>query len=525
MITITPQGSIYLCKTPLENDYKDQLTFTNAEAQLTYFNSVIQKSFDNYTYMKKDNIIKVGVNVDEIIDCNYLFYRNGGFTSKWYFCFITNKEYINENVTALTIETDVFQTWQFQINYNPCFVEREHVNSDDYGEHTIPEALETGEYINQDIQITDVGDSHIVICSTVNPTTLATNTGGTYGNVPSGARYYLCKETANLKSAMNNLTNNGKGEAVISIIVVPDFITGYSYTNTPWDSLGLYELPDTYGASSGTGIAFNINPTSIDGYTPKNKKLFTYPYYSFVVSNNQGGSMAYHIEDFYDSGNHTGGLNLYGVMSAGASVRLIPENYKVTENSYEIEDDPTYKYENNEYGLTLGKLPVGSWSNDVYTNWLTQNGVSIALNTTMGLLNQEIGDHVGHLNTIANSVISVWQHSLVPRQAEGNINSGDVTYAHGMMTFTTYITTIKQEYARIIDNYFSLFGYKVNSVKAPNITGRPYWNYVKTIDCNFDGDIPQEDLTVIKGIFDKGVTLWHSATNMNNYNLDNSLDD
>ena len=52
MISITPQGEIYLCKTPLENDYKHQLTFSNANAQMTYFNSKIEKTLDNYTYIK-----------------------------------------------------------------------------------------------------------------------------------------------------------------------------------------------------------------------------------------------------------------------------------------------------------------------------------------------------------------------------------------------------------------------------------------------------------------------------------------
>ena len=36
-ITITPAGQLYLCKTPLENDYKNQLTFANATAQYNYF--------------------------------------------------------------------------------------------------------------------------------------------------------------------------------------------------------------------------------------------------------------------------------------------------------------------------------------------------------------------------------------------------------------------------------------------------------------------------------------------------------
>ena len=63
MVSITPQGDIYLCKTPLENDYKNQLTFSNATAQSTYFNTTIFKTLDNYTYIKHDNIIKVGINI------------------------------------------------------------------------------------------------------------------------------------------------------------------------------------------------------------------------------------------------------------------------------------------------------------------------------------------------------------------------------------------------------------------------------------------------------------------------------
>ena len=58
-MTITPQGQLYLCKTPLENDYKNQLTFEDANAQLTYFNSTIAFNLgsDSYTYIKKDNSI------------------------------------------------------------------------------------------------------------------------------------------------------------------------------------------------------------------------------------------------------------------------------------------------------------------------------------------------------------------------------------------------------------------------------------------------------------------------------------
>ena len=68
-----------------------------------------------------------------------------------------------------------------------------------------------------------------------------------------------------------------------------------------------------------------------------------------------------------------------------------------------------------------------------------------------------------------------------------------------------------------------MFGYKVNVLKTPQFTSRRYWNFIKTIDCNVDGDIPQEDLNVIRNCFNTGITFWHDPSNMYNYNLDNTI--
>ena len=83
--------------------------------------------------------------------------------------------------------------------------------------------------------------------------------------------------------------------------------------------------------------------------------------------------------------------------------------------------------------------------------------------------------------------------------------------------------SIRPEYAQIIDRYFDLYGYKVLSVKIPELYSRQYWNYVKTVDCNIQGNIPQDDMDAIKAMFNKGITLWHDADNMRNYNLINSI--
>ena len=239
-MTITPQGQLYLCKTPLENDYKNQLTFSSLNAQLTYFNSKVTNTFDNYTYIKKDNAVNVGVNIDEIIDCNYLFYKNIGFSNKWYFCFITNMEYVNENCTKITFETDCFQTWYFQIQYKPTFVEREHVNDDTVGLNILEENLQLGEYVcnknykllhNNDTpsQITNT-DLSIVVAATVDTSGSGfTDVGMQVDGIFQGVNYFCFHNTypsgiSALNVFLRGYATQGKLDYIQSIFMVPSFV-------------------------------------------------------------------------------------------------------------------------------------------------------------------------------------------------------------------------------------------------------------------------------------------------------------
>ena len=68
-----------------------------------------------------------------------------------------------------------------------------------------------------------------------------------------------------------------------------------------------------------------------------------------------------------------------------------------------------------------------------------------------------------------------------------------------------------------------MFGYKTNLVKMPNLTGRQNWNYVKTIDANIIGNIPQNDIELLKSIFNSGVTIWHNPNNFLDYTKSNNI--
>lgn len=127
-MAITPQTNIKLLKVPLEINNKNQITFSNAETQFNYFNNLPKIEEDYCSYQRKDNILNFPHHIDNLMEYNYCMYQNSNYTNKWFYAFISNMEYENEGLTKITLETDVFQTWQFDLNFRESFVEREHIN-------------------------------------------------------------------------------------------------------------------------------------------------------------------------------------------------------------------------------------------------------------------------------------------------------------------------------------------------------------------------------------------------------------
>lgn len=529
---IAPTSKIILLKNPIEIDYMNELTFASKTAQYNYFHGLTKLECDNATYVRKDDVVRFptdptlsGTTYDDLVQYNYCMYQNDKWSNKWFYAFVKEVTFDNPGMSYIKLETDVWQSWCFDITFKSSFIEREHVNSDNYGEHTIPENLEIGEYITgYSTDSSAIGTCHLVMGTTISPIDGETAvTGGVYGGIYSGVKYYVFETITDLNNALNRIAENGNSASIVSLFYCPDWITGYSTGS--FDSNGIKLVPNTSSVSQSSGLAIPLHPTAIDGYTCKNKKMFTFPFVGYLVSNNAGGSIVYHLEDFYyNSETYTSGeLLVVGTCTPGCSIRLMPKYYKVKDTLLNI------NY-NNEYGLNAGKLPIASWGNDTYTNWLTQNAVNIGLGIASSTINIASGAKAGSeagiasgILGIAKTVAQIYEHSFNPIQANGNINSGDVTYTAGKSTFTGYFMTIKREYAEIIDQYFNAYGYKVNTYKTPNINGRTYWNYVKTIGCNVVGDIPQQDIEKIKEIFNNGITFWHNTSHFLDYTQNNTI--
>lgn len=249
--------------------------------------------------------------------------------------------------------------------------------------------------------------------------------------------------------------------------------------------------------------------SSLNGYTPHNNKLLTHPFCYILLSNGQGQDAILKQELWNLDTNNEMVARMEGCLTPGCSIRMTPINYNGDDHA-------------SMYGITLGKFPQISWSTDPYVNWLTENGINTVVNMVGGLARLSGGDITGGVQAF-NSARAMDLASQVPPQVKGNTNAGDVMYATNENCFHVYRMTIKQEIARVIDNYFTRFGYKVNTIKIPEFNSRTYWNFIKIVDGEEIGygEIPSKAMDTINRFFRNGVSVWHSHANLGNFSLAN----
>ena len=537
-MAITPQTDIYLLKCPIEADNRNQINFADATAQYNYFSSLPKLVVDNCTYQRHDDVMRLPYHIDDIINYNYVMYRNEAYGNKWFYAFITNMEYSSDHMTFVYIKTDVFQTWQFDLTYKKSFVEREHVNDDTFGLHTVPEGLEYGDYIVNSYASSNyaINLANCYLIAQVSELCEAMYSvygdgNRIYNGVPQGCWLIgFSLSDANAYQNFNNFVRSYDAEnlsdAIVSVGIIPKAMIPGEPVILSFDTdygFDAFRVPSSTTATT-LGTQSFARQTTLNGYTPKNNKMLCSPYNYLLVTNNGGSDVAYAWEEFSSS---SANFNIIGALTQGCDIKMIPTNYKSTDGSGGW-----------EWAITSQKFPMVSWNSNFYLNWVAVNGkyqeiqagltgLSFATNLIGGMASGNVGQMVGSLGSLAQSVANQAQQireaKMTPDSAKGNTNTGDLNFTHEKSKFTGYKMSIKAEYARIIDDYFTAYGYKVNSFKVPNITGRRYWNYVHTVGANIEGNIPQADMDEIKGLFDRGITIWHDTAHYLDYTQNNTI--
>jgi len=541
-----PQSTINVCSgVRLNSRYEHTIYFADRTAQLNYFAGKVVKTFSAYSFIRKSWDLNVAATMEEAATWSYLYFTNTA-NGKRYFYFIDNIEYINDGTVRLKLQIDVMQTYLIDYDFEllPCFVEREHVAADSPTAYTIDEGLETGELFDNDVyHWTALNDRCILVLSTINPNYADTETpvqalAGNYNGVFSGLKIWAVNSSdwAAWGNQLDALSEAGFLDGIISMWIYPKSLVKLGGENT-WTDDDLCKTVDG-AADAGSFLPFSQPPTTVGGYEPKNKKLLTYPYSFLYVSNNCGGSAVYHWERFglYAQPQFT----TAGSLSPEGTIKLFPTSYNGLE--YKDEDGYVSFAANYEQGLTLGGFPTCAWDSDVYKMWLAQNqnqmnasGFTAGASVAGGAIAAVAGLATGNLAVAgagAVAAISGVQQitatlaqkadmQIQPPQAKGSFSS-NVNITAGRHTFSFYQKSVSAERAKVIDDYFTMYGYKINRVKVPNTHVRKSHTYVKTIGCHIDANLCNEDATKIEAIFDSGITFWMDGDRIGRYSDDNS---
>lgn len=513
---INPQTNIKLLKNvPLDTTYEHTIYFSSASDQSTYFASLVKYNLTNYTYQRvKRGYARVGIKADSLYDCNYMMFQNTAYGTKWFYAFITSVEYVNDECSEITFELDVMQTWFFNCKPDYCFVEREHSTTDTIGENILPEPVEIGEQVFATGGATAILPLNNLCVVVVSLDTSASAFDGTLYDGIYGSGHIKAFNSDDVSSINDYLkTFAQKTDNILSIYMAPVITVAESAIPTGGTDVDFSKsaYKHTFDDTSLTG------DESLDGYAPKNKKMFTYPYNFYSVIDGAGNELQLRYEYFNQ---HVPGFEITGTCTQPVQVMIRPVRYKNMAKCY-------------TESLVISGFPTCSWAVDSYQAWLAQSSIPLKVETGFGMIGAAIGAAtatpvalavagVSALHTVSNSVLQRYQASVASDSSKGTLNNGGVASADGSNNFYSGRKCCKYQYARMIDEFFTMFGYATKRVKIPNRNSRPHWNYVKTVGCTITGSVPADDMRKICSIYDSGITFWKNGSEVGNYSLDNS---
>lgn len=544
---IEPNTTIKLIKNcPLDKTYTDTIFFNSVAEQTQFFITTLPGyTFQNNTYQRVNRgVLRIARNAESLYHCNYLAFQNASFGNKWFYAFINKIEYVNNITSEVTYEIDVMQTWHFQYTMMQCLVEREHSALDIFGNNLVPENLETGEYVCDNIQLhPSLVPLKIVFWATFDEDY---DTGGGSVFNQGRATYY-----SGLIPTDFELTPQGLEDAqawlshirgyniggLVSACIVPSIVDNADLITT--NNMNINKPMTLYRS---------------DGNPVKNNKCLTYPYNFLYVTNNQGKSAEYRYE-FFNTPSYPNrcALHAFADYSTNPTAILYPLYYKGIDENYDEK-------------ISLTGYPQIALNIDSFKAWLAQNASSAAINSMMfdlgnsGYLTANLQSHIaaqtggavvgsmagmesvfgglalGAAFALAKQAVSGAVHAMMPPQSKGHQGSS-VLQARGILNFSVMQKHITPEFVTIIDDYFNMYGYALHKVKTPNRNVRPHWTYTKTIACKIDAGyptdvtgsgvgvvdgLPADDMSKIEAIYDNGIRFWNNPAEMGIYTYDNS---
>jgi len=312
-------------------------------------------------------------------------------------------------------------------------------------------------------------------------------------------------DVSDLDAALQELVDKKKQDSVVSLVMFPSQFVSQS--------------------GSVTSVAYGVlRPTTLDGYTPRNKKLLTYPY-NFLCVDSLNDSKNYRYEWFADPDTSCD-FRIYGSMSPNPEILCAPDGY----NGHF--QNPLSADSNVTESVVCSGFPQCAFTIDTFRAWIAQKAagevISVAGTAAGVVAGAAVGGPVGAVAAgvlgsigIGGQINSMVQEATQGSKVRGNTGSS-VEVSIKQKDFYFKEMGVTAQYARMIDDFFDRYGYACCRVKYPNRNVRPHWTYTKTQNCTIDGNVPADDLEKIKSIYNNGITFWRNGSEVGLYTLNNS---
>ena len=527
---------VLLHEVPLDSTYRNSIYFSTAGGQATYFLAHKKGALEwtQCSYHRNEDELRVDAPIDQCMDVNYVMYKNDSYGAKWFYAFVTGCRFVNPNCTALKIELDVLQTWYFDYELMPCFIERCHTATDVIGENILPEPVEVGELrvlTETSSKFTVFKRWDIIAYSTFDWSTWSY--GQVVGDLNNGNVFSGLHRT---KIGQIELSQ-GRDGAVYS-----------AYTLNPGSTIATLlnqhpDLVDGVVAIVMAPTAFELNDvvhigitkpsaaSSIDGYYPKCKKLFTKQFLKLMVTDGSGSGKYFSFEDFANSTQCD--FYMYSDRAPGQSVLCVPDGY----------NGMSAGSKNFVEAVTMSGFAQCAWVSDTFKTYLAQNQAQIGLTIATGAVQTAVGAGMiigsgglgayagasmaaGGISSLISTFSALHDQQAQPPKQHGAI-SNTIMMAVGEKSFNFVTYAPKAEYLKICDDFMNVYGYSVNDIGTVNINTRPHWTYNKTNGAvakpKTGSGCTAADLAKIQSIFDNGVTFWADGYEVGDYSLDNRV--
>lgn len=349
---IVPNTTIYLLKNiPLNKSYEHTVYYPDKDAQAQAFMKYKKYTLTDYSYQRSQlGTIRVALKYEQLIDCNYLMFKNTNFENKWFYAFITGIGYVSNDVTDVYYDLDVMQTWCYDYEFMPTFVDRQHSKTDALYENTQPEGLELGatygyaqKLFFQPLNSPSSTSSTYLILATTSPTGTHPSPSTSSGVVLS--LYQHVGNQADTIAQVKQFINNGLEDNIVAI-----------YNCPPDDKMNIAK-------------EFKRTPT-LGSYSPRNYKLLTYPYCFLSCYNHLGQTLELQYENFRIHNSTSAPTDFdYPYHFEVVSIRSPQPQSTLTVRYYLTSTGTSFAY----YILTYNVYPTGAISGDAFKVWLAQN--------------------------------------------------------------------------------------------------------------------------------------------------------